>query len=168
MATPEERLMQWLSDAYAMEQHAETILTTLAQRTGGYPELKAQIERHLEETSRQAEDIRTCIVRRGGDTSTVKNLIGKFIALGQSLSGVLVSDEIIKSTVATYAFENLEVASYKVVIAAADALGDHETKVICERILREEEAMAHWLDRHLPSTTLRYLGLEETVITAAP
>jgi ferritin-like metal-binding protein YciE len=168
MATAEERLMEWLRDAHAMEAHAETMLNTLAQRTGGYPELKAQVERHLTETSRQAEDIRTCIARRGGDTSVVRDWIGKFVAISQGLGGMLVSDEIVKAAVAAYTFEHMEIACYNVLIATADSLGDVETKVICERILQEEEAMADWLARHLDSTTVRYLGFEDMAVTATP
>jgi ferritin-like metal-binding protein YciE len=37
---------------------------------------------------------------------------------------------------------------------------------VCESILREEEAMAHWLDEHLPSITRKYLARAEQKLTA--
>lgn len=167
MATAEQRLMQWLGDAHAMEEQAETMLSTLAQRMVDYPDIKAQVERHLEETRRQAQDLRACIERHGGDTSTLKDLVAKFIAVGQGLSGLLVADEIVKAAIASYTFEHMEIACYNVLIATADAVGDRETKEVCERNLHEEEAMADWLARHLPSTTTKYLGLEEMGLASA-
>lgn len=161
MATAEERLMEWLRDAHAMEEQAETMLGSLAQRIKNYPEVKAQVQRHLEETRRQAETLRECIERRGGDTSSVKDLTGKLVAMGQGLSGLVVGDEIVKGTMACYTFEHMEIASYSVLIAAADAVGDFETRAACERSLREEEAMADWLKQHLATVTGSYLGREE-------
>lgn len=46
MATPEERLMQWLRDAHAAEEQAETMLTGMADRLENYPKLKARIKKH--------------------------------------------------------------------------------------------------------------------------
>ena len=46
----EELLVDWLRDAHAMEKHAEQVLSNSASRIENYPELKAQIERHLQET----------------------------------------------------------------------------------------------------------------------
>ena len=48
MATAEERLMEWLRDAHAAEEQAETMLSGLAGRIENYPQLKARLEK-LEE-----------------------------------------------------------------------------------------------------------------------
>jgi ferritin-like metal-binding protein YciE len=56
----------------------------------------------------------------------------------------------------------MEIASYKVLIAAAEAAGDMQTARTCEQILKEEEAMARWMEEHLPTLTLDYLHREET------
>jgi ferritin-like metal-binding protein YciE len=55
-----------------------------------------------------------------------------------------------------------EMANYRVLIAAAEACGETEIKRLCEESLREEEAMATWLDQQIPMVTRRYLGLLET------
>jgi len=68
-----DHLMDWLRDAHAAEQQAETMLSGMASRIEHYPDLKARIERHLEETRRQATLVRQCIERRGGSTSTLKD-----------------------------------------------------------------------------------------------
>jgi len=162
MASAEERLMEWLRDAHAMEQQAETMLSSMASRIEHYPDVKAKIEAHLAETRQQASQLASCIERRGGDTSTVKDLAGKFMAFGQGLSGMFVSDEIIKGAMASYTFEQMEIAAYRVLIATAEQVGDPETSSVCARILREEEDMARWLSDNLAALTQRYLVREET------
>lgn len=161
MTTAEERLLQWLRDAHAMEKQAETMLSAQAARIENYPEVKAKIEAHLEETRRQADMLKSCIEKRGGDTSTVKDLMGKFMAAGQGMGGALADDEIIKGSMASYTFEHMEIAAYKVLIAAADECGDPDTSAICQRILGEEMAMADWLGENLPTVTAKFLSLEQ-------
>ena len=162
MASAEERLMEWLRDAHAAEEQAETMLTGTASRLQNYPQLRARIEQHIQETKRQSELIRGCIERRGGSTSTIKDAGGKLLAMGQAMSGMFVGDEVMKGSIASYAFEAMEIASYRILIATAEQVGDQETKRVCEQILREEEAMAEWLEQNLPSLTQQYLRREET------
>lgn len=162
MATAEERLMEWLRDAHAAEEQAKTMLSGTASRLENYPELRARIEQHIRETERQAEMVRGCIERRGGSTSTIKDYGAKMIALGQAMSGLFVGDEVMKASIASYAFEAMEIASYRILIDTAEHVGDQETKRVCEQILREEEAMAEWLKQNLPMLTRRYLQLEQT------
>ena len=145
-----------------MEEQAETMLSSQAKRIKNYPELKAQIERHLEETKRQGQLVRGCIERLGGGTSTVKDTAAKMMAFGQGLSGLFVGDEVVKGSLASYTFEHMEIASYKILIAAADEAGDQQTKRVCEEILQQEQAMAAWLESHLADTTRKYLAREET------
>jgi ferritin-like metal-binding protein YciE len=161
MARAEERLMEWLRDAHAAEEQAKTMLSGMARRIESYPELKARVEQHIRETERHAELVRGCIERRGGSTSTIKDAGAKMIAMGQAMSGLFVGDEVMKGSIASSAFEAMEIASYKVLIATAEQVGDQETKRVCEEILREEEAMADWLEQNVPSLTKQYLRREE-------
>jgi ferritin-like metal-binding protein YciE len=162
MATAEERLMEWLRDAHAAEEQAETMLSGMASRIENYPQLKARLEQHLQETTRQAELVRGCIERRGGSTSMIKDAGAKMIAMGQAMSGMFVGDEVMKGTIASAAFEAMEISSYRILIATAEQVGDQETKRVCEQILREEEAMLDWLNKNAPSLTKQYLQREET------
>lgn len=162
MATAEDRLMEWLRDAHAAEEQAKTMLSGMASRIQNYPELKARIQQHERETERQAELVRGCIERRGGSTSTIKDTSAKLVALGQAMSGMFVGDEVIKGSIASYAFEAMEISSYTILIATAEQVGDAETARICQQILREEEAMAEWLKQNLPTLTQQYLRREET------
>ena len=66
MATAENRLTDWLRDAEAMEKQATTMLDALAKGIENYPDVKAQIERHLQEArDRQPQ-------RRGMESGAVK------------------------------------------------------------------------------------------------
>ena len=162
MASAEERLMEWLRDAHAAEEQAETMLTGQAKRIEHYPALRARILQHLEETKRQAELVRGCIERRGGSTSTLKDAGAKMVAMGQAMSGMFVGDEVMKGSIASYAFEAMEIASYTILIQTAEEAGDSETARICRQILQEEKAMAQWLEQNIPSLTQQYLRREET------
>lgn len=162
MASAKERLLEWLRDAHAMEEQAEQILSTQVKRLQNYPDLEKKIEHHLQETRRHAERVQGCIERQGGSKSLVKDMTGKLVAVGQGLSGLFVGDEVVKASLADYTFEHMEIAAYKTIIAAADAVGDSETKRVCQEILREEEAMAGWLSQTLPSLTAQYLKREQT------
>jgi ferritin-like metal-binding protein YciE len=84
------------------------------------------------------------------------------LAMGQAMSGMFVGDEVMKGSIASTAFEAMEVASYRILIATAEQVGDMETKRVCEQILREEEAMEDWLKQNLPTLTQHYLRREET------
>ena len=167
MATPQENLLDWLRDAHAMEQQAEKMLKAQSERLENYPQLKARIDEHIEETLGQQQLIDECLTRLGGSASTLKDVGGKLMAFGQAVGGSLMSDEVIKGAMAGYVFENMEVASYTVLIAAAKAAGDAETQAACEKILPQEVAMAQWLLEHLPALTQAFLQRSEAPDTQA-
>lgn len=167
MATRNENLLAWLRDAHAMEQQAEQMLKAQASRLEHYPALKARIEKHFEETQGQRELLEGCLERLGEKTSTLKDIAGKLTAFGQAIGGSMMSDEVIKGAMSGYVFENLEIASYTVLIAAAKAAGDHETQRVCETILPQEVAMADWIKDHLPQLTEAFLTRSEAPDTEA-
>ena len=161
MATADEHLTDWLRDAHAMERQAETMLTSMAGRLEHYPDLKGRIEQHVQETRRQAEQLESCLERRGVGASTFKDFAGRMAAMGQGVTGMMASDEVVKGAMAGYTFEHLEIATYRTLIAAAEAAGDGQTKAACESILAEERAMADWLEEHLPAVAQRFIALDE-------
>lgn len=162
MPTSDERFMSWLRDAHAMEEQAEQMLSSLVRRLDDYPELKSEIERHLEVTRKQAERLRGCIDRRKGAPSALKGTMARALGVAQGLSGLFLGDEVVKGMLASYTFEQMEIASYKILIATAEKVGDSETRTVLEEILREEEAMAKWLEEHFKPITLQYLEREES------
>lgn len=67
------------------------------------------------------------------------------------------TDEVVKGAMAGYVFENLEIATYTVLIEAAEVAGELETVEVCRSIIKEEVAMAEWLKEHLPAVTRAFL-----------
>jgi ferritin-like metal-binding protein YciE len=167
MARIEERLLQWLRDAHAMEKQSEQMLSGLADRIKSYPQLKHKIEEHERQTRDQAQRIEGCIKRLGGDTSLLKDAAAKFIAVGQGFTGLFVGDEVVKASLASYTFEHMEIASYEILIAAAQEFGDRKTVKVCEEILAEEEEMAEWLLENIHPVIREYLNREEKDLAEA-
>lgn len=162
MAEIRDNLIDWLRDAHAMEQQAEHMLKAQASRIEHYPQLKSRIEQHLEETLGQQNLIEGCLARYDTKASVAKDLMGKMMAFGQAAGGAVNSDEIIKGAIAGYVFENLEIATYTTLRAAALAAGDTDTVRVVDEILRQEEAMAKWLLNHLPELTDDFLARDAT------
>mgnify|MGYP002620098372 CR=1 FL=1 len=99
--------------------------------------------------------------------ATLKDMTGKFTATIQNLSGLFAGDEVVKGALASYAFEHMEIASYRILIAAAEADGDMETAETCEEICEEEEAMASWLLENIGAIATRHLIREEASLEEA-
>jgi ferritin-like metal-binding protein YciE len=166
MTVSRENLTAWLRDAYAMENQAIEILEKQADRLEHYPELRAKVRSHLDESQRQAERVARCLHQLGTDTSGLKTALGKMVGTAQQLSGLFASDEVLKSGIADYAFEHYEIASYKMLIAAAAEAGEDQVGHLLEENLREEEEMAAWLAWHLPEVTRQYLHRQAAGQTA--
>lgn len=158
MTAPKEHLLAWLRDAHAAEEQAQTMLSTMSGRLENYPDLKARIDQHIEETKGQAEAVRACLERLGSSPSGLKEAGTKLMGFAQSFSGVFTSDEVAKGVLASYAFEHMEIASYKMLIVAANEMGDDETAQACQKILQEELAMASWLEENLENITQKFLA----------
>ena len=155
MATVKDRLMQWLDEADAMEKHAETMLNAIAQRIANYQDVKSKIEGHLQEAQELADALQAYVeTRRSEDTSGWKDSSGQRVAMGQGLGGVFAGNEDIKR-------EFTDISCYNLLIEAAAAVGDSETRAVCEEILHREEVMLEWLKKYLASATEDYLDQEE-------
>lgn len=153
----DEWLDQWLRDAHAMEQQAEQMLEAQASRIENYPDLSARISRHIEETRSQSRRLETCMELRGISRSVTKDATGRLTAMMQGFGGMFAGDEVVKGLMASYAFEHMEVASYRILSAAARAAGDADTARVCDDICREEEDMAAFLAERMPEVTRIYL-----------
>ena len=161
-----ERLLAWLQDAYAMEQEAETMMSAMASRIENYPELRARIEQHIEETRHQATQVATCIEQLGGSLPTAKGAFAKAMAAMHATGNAMMSDEVAKGIGISYAFEHMEIASYRALLVAARRVGQADVARICEGILAQEQAMADWLFEHQPQLLEAFLDREEADLQA--
>src|SRR5688500_6011488 len=107
MASAEERFMEWLRDAHAMEEQSEQMLESTSNRLENYPELRVRFETHRAVSQRHADRVRQCIERRGGSPSAIKDTAGKLMAFAQGVSGRFVGDEDVKDVLATSSFEKV-------------------------------------------------------------
>jgi ferritin-like metal-binding protein YciE len=158
MSSTSETINQWLRDAHAAERQAETMLSTAVDRVRDYPELSARISEHLEETRQQRSSLERCLEKRGASTSTMKDMAGKMSATMQGMFQAMSEDEVVKTVLFSYAFEQMEIASYRILVTACALEGDHETRQVCSDILDQEIAMAAWLEGHSDEITTAYLS----------
>lgn len=155
--TKKDTLISWLRDAHAMEAATVRNLENLIGRAGDYPALKTQLQKHLEVSRRQVTDVEAQLKTLGSDTSTLKALAMRFTGWIEPFLGALAPDEMPKHCLAAHGWENFEIASYRSLQGAAEALGMTELKTMCERAVREEQEMATFLFEHLPDITRQYL-----------
>lgn len=157
----QELYLSWLNDAYGLEQSLIPVLENHAKDAKDHPQVQARIQQHLEETRRHADLVKGCIERLGGSTSSIKAGMSKVMGTVQGASTGMAKDEMIKNALADYSAEHFEIASYTSLLAAAEHLGDLETASVCREILRDEEAMAQWLEQQIPLITIQELQVQE-------
>jgi ferritin-like metal-binding protein YciE len=162
MTTAAETLMQGLRNAHAMEKQAIESMENQIDRLQNYPEMQSWARDHVESSKRQRDRIRQCLERHGTDASTLKDMALSIMGNIQELTGSLASDEVLKNAITDYGFKHYEIAAYVTLSAAADAVGDQETKRVVDEIVREEEALANRLKPILPLVMKEYLRRSET------
>ncbi len=166
MNNSRERLIQWLRDAHAMEEQAETMLSTESGRLEHYPELRIRIAEHLDETRQQTVRLRECLTLLGSDPSAIKDAVAKTTTAVMGFFKGFAGDEVMKTAMAAYTFEHYEISAYTILIAAASECNEQQVVGILSDIRSEEEAMADWLLEHMPIVTGQYLVREESGMTA--
>lgn len=167
MATSAHELfITGLKNAHAMENQALSIMKPQASRIESYPEVEAQLNKHITETEGQIARLERILDALGEDKSSLKDmalsLAGTFAAVGHSVA----PDEILKNSMANFAFENFEIAAYKSLIALAQASGNDASVPDLEANLTEELAMAEWLDENIEAVTVKFATLKEAGETA--
>ena len=155
-----ETLVEWLNDAYAMENAQVQVLENHVDDAKNHPEIHARMQDHLVKTRRHAEMVKSCVERLGDSTSILKTGMGNLMGMMQGIATGGAEDELVKNALMDYAAENFEIACYRSLILAAEEVGDHQTVNICQEILRDEEEMKSWLESQLPVVTRQFLRSE--------
>jgi ferritin-like metal-binding protein YciE len=78
-----------------------------------------------------------------------------------ALGHAVARDEIIKNSLANFAFENYEIAAYEALIVLAEAGGFRAAIPRLRVNLEEEVVMADWLRDNLRTVVLRYAQLSD-------
>ena len=155
-----ELVIAWLNDAHAMELGIAQVLERHIEEAKDHPAMHAGLQRHLEQTRRHAELVKSCVERMGGETSGLKTGMASVMGAVQGMTTKMAKDDLIKNTLHDYGTEHFEIACYTSLIAAAENLGDQETAQVCREILRDDQAMADFLFQQIPLTTIEMLQLE--------
>jgi len=150
-----------LRNAHAMEIQARELMERQSERMDEYPEVKAKLQTHLQETNEQLRRLEQCLSACGESNSSLKDTaqsaLANLTAMGHAMSG----DEILKNTFANNAFENFEIAAYKSLLALCGAAGVEEARAPLEQSLREEERMAEWIESNVEKVTLEFVQHEQ-------
>src|SRR3954452_6724107 len=150
-----------LRNAHAMEVQARELMERQSERLDEYPEVKAKVAAHLQETNEQLKRLERCLEACGESTSSLKDTTQSMMANMQAMAHSVAGDEILKNTFANNAFENFEIAAYKSLLTLCGPAGADTAKPLLEQSLKEEEAMAAWVDQNVEKVTLAYLNKEQ-------
>jgi ferritin-like metal-binding protein YciE len=150
-------VLAWIRDAHAMEAAAVDNLERLIGTADDYPALQAQLKAHLIVSMRQREEVEKVLVGLGTDTSQIKDAAMRLGGQVEQLLSRFTPDSIPKNCLAAYAYANLEIASYRSLLGAAEELGMATVKTMCERFIGEEQEIADFLFDNIPSITGQYL-----------
>lgn len=168
MATLKERTDEWLRNAHAAEAQAGTMLRGTAGRNEDYPDFSRRLREQAELCDSHARAIDQCLSERGSSTSLIKDATGQITALGQSLSGTILDDEVVKAALATSTFARMLTSSARILVAAAEEEGDTTTAQVCGEMASASERFAVDIDDMLPSLTVEYLSRETDGEAADP
>jgi len=79
-----------------------------SERLDEYPEVKAKVAAHLQETNEQLKRLEQCLEALGEGTSTLKDTAQSVLANVLAMTHAVAGDEILKNTFANNAFEILK------------------------------------------------------------
>jgi len=169
MTNPEQKIVQYLSEAHASEV---TLITVLRSQISMAPAgtYRDGLEKHLEETRNHADRVQDRLSALGGETSPLQALvgftetmIGQAFALGKApldlLRGSGDPERALKNAKDACAAEALEIATYTALERAASRVGDTQTAKLAASIRADEERMLKRLMREIP-------GLADEVVAS--
>jgi ferritin-like metal-binding protein YciE len=153
------KLVQYLNEALAKEKELETALTMHIGMTTRAP-YKKRLQEHLRETKGHARGLERRIKQLGGTgavATTVTTVASRALAAAKgplhTIRGGGEQEKMLKNAKTEYSEEHEEIATYTAIETLAEAVGDSETAKLARGIRREEERMARFLERLIPTLT---------------
>ena len=153
----DEKLIQYLGEAYAKEKELEVALTAHIGMTSRKAYRK-RLEDHLKETKGHARELERRMKKLGHGPGAVAKVSGQAVGQAKSLAkgplhmvrGLGEAEKMLKNAKTEYWNEYEEIATYTAIEALAEQVGDRETAKVARSIRREEERMANFLERQIP------------------
>lgn len=146
-----------LRNQHAIENQAIELLERQIGRLENYPEMVDKMRQHLEESKQQASRIEELLAGQNTSHSTLKDMVTSFMGNMAALAHSPASDEVVKNTLANYAFEHYEIASYQGLLIVAEVAGQQGSISLLQQSLKEEQSMAQWIADNMKPTMLRYV-----------
>jgi ferritin-like metal-binding protein YciE len=142
----QDRIARYLDDAIALEASGISGLKDMVSEATD-PQDAAMFQQHLAETERQKERLEARLSALGGTSNKLKDVMNKIGMAATDLlhGGKDPGDKATRNLIQAYAIENLEVATYESLYAAATEVGDTETAALAKEIQAEEERTARML-----------------------
>jgi ferritin-like metal-binding protein YciE len=145
MTALKDKLVEYIDDAYAMEQHVLRMLDGMIKTTED-PQMKRVLERHRKETEKQAERLEECLSEHGAAPSALKEAGGIMAASLKGILDMARGDKAGRNARDGFATEHMEIASYQMLERVAKKAGDKRTASVARQNRAEEEAMARSID----------------------
>lgn len=155
-----------LVNAHAVEAQAIQLINRQVERIENYPEMRDRLRLHGQESQRQQERLAQILDGLGTSPSTLKDIGTSIMGNMAAVSHALAQDEVVKNTLANFAFEHFEIATYRSLLTMAEVAGDSAAPRLLQQSLDEEIAMARWIEENLDATTRRYMQRETAGQTA--
>ena len=140
----------WLSEAVTMELKAIAMIDAMRPALLQMPYLLQMLDLHRLDTQGQLDAL---LELQGGGEAPV-------IPPSEAIQ------DPVRIAIASYAFENEEIATYEVLIASARQLDDQKAIAVFEAALKQEELMADWLIAHLDDILKAHVTGERMEIPA--
>ncbi len=148
-----------LRNAHAMEKQALSIMEPQLKRLQHYPEVSAMLDQHIRETEGQLARLDEILAGLAEGSSALKDMSLSFTGTMAAVTHSMASDEILKNSMANFAFENFEIAAYTALITAAQEAGATSAIPLLEQNLAEERRMAALIEDSLSTVTRQYIAL---------
>lgn len=155
-----------LRNQHAVENQAVELLERQIGRLENYPAMAERMRLHVQESQEQARRLEELLSQLGTSASSLKDTVMSFMGNMMAMAHAPAADEVVKNTLANFAFEHYEIASYKSLITLSEATGHTGAITALKQSLEEEESMALWIDEHLAETTRMFVSRSEAGETA--
>ena len=136
-----QKLIDYIEDAHALEQNVSTMLDSMISTTDD-PEIKQMLKHHKQQTAEHERRLRERLDALGAGASTRKQAQTVAAALVKGAADVVRGDQAGKNARDAYTTEHMEIAAYQLLERLAEKAGDTETAEVARQNRAEEEAMA--------------------------
>lgn len=161
----DKQLVKYLNDAHAMELQSMELLEKAIEIAGDVQ--LAQLYRgHLNDTRDHERYVKQRLEAIGERPSGLKNVTAKAGAMGLGLLTKAMPDTPAKLAGLAFAYENFEIASYRMLRKVAEIAEDAETLSMCDRIIPVEQQAAELIENNLDLAVHR--ALEKQVDLPGP